>query len=196
MLYQLSHFRSMSPTLEEWCRGPGSNWRHRDFQSRALPTELPRLDGQPHWLSVGGAQDTTGLRPDATTGGPLWSLRSAPRAGATGSGSTVTYEHGCHSNLTCGVATVLAHWTRATGSGAGALGMGLALAYDPWQGRTASQRHDAAPYSNPASCASSASPSGGSPVSCRNRLTRSMIAGWVDIRFDERFSNRLIGFVK
>ena len=28
-----------------WCRGPGSNWRHRDFQSRALPTELPRPDG-------------------------------------------------------------------------------------------------------------------------------------------------------
>ncbi len=71
MLYQLSHFRSMSPTLEEWCRGPGSNWRHRDFQSRALPTELPRLDGQPHWLSVGGAQDTTGLRRDATTGALL-----------------------------------------------------------------------------------------------------------------------------
>jgi hypothetical protein len=35
MLYQLSHFRS-------WCREPESNWRHRDFQSRALPTELSR----------------------------------------------------------------------------------------------------------------------------------------------------------
>src|SRR4029079_3660806 len=33
--------------LERWCRGPGSNWRHRDFQSRALPTELPRPDGRP-----------------------------------------------------------------------------------------------------------------------------------------------------
>src|SRR5688572_33385145 len=30
-----------------WCREPGSNWRHRDFQSRALPTELSRPDGQP-----------------------------------------------------------------------------------------------------------------------------------------------------
>src|SRR5690242_4783823 len=26
---------------EEWCPGAGSNHRHRDFQSRALPTELP-----------------------------------------------------------------------------------------------------------------------------------------------------------
>ncbi len=26
-------------------RGPESNWRHRDFQSRALPTELPRPSG-------------------------------------------------------------------------------------------------------------------------------------------------------
>ena len=26
-----------------WCRGAGSNHRHRDFQSLALPTELPRL---------------------------------------------------------------------------------------------------------------------------------------------------------
>src|SRR5438445_13788156 len=25
----------------EWCPGAGSNHRHRDFQSRALPTELP-----------------------------------------------------------------------------------------------------------------------------------------------------------
>ena len=24
------------------CRDPGSNWGHRDFQSRALPTELSR----------------------------------------------------------------------------------------------------------------------------------------------------------
>ncbi len=30
-----------------WCREPESNWRHRDFQSRALPTELSRPDGQP-----------------------------------------------------------------------------------------------------------------------------------------------------
>ena len=47
MLYQLSHFRSELDHLERWCREPGSNWRHRDFQSRALPTELPRPDGQP-----------------------------------------------------------------------------------------------------------------------------------------------------
>jgi hypothetical protein len=29
--------------LAEWCREPESNWRHRNFQSRALPTELSRL---------------------------------------------------------------------------------------------------------------------------------------------------------
>ena len=66
MLYQLSHFRPDVDRLERWCRGPGSNWRHRDFQSRALPTELPRPDGQPRWLPVGGPQNTTGLRGSAT----------------------------------------------------------------------------------------------------------------------------------
>jgi hypothetical protein len=66
MLYQLSHFRPDVDRLERWCRGPGSNWRHRDFQSRALPTELPRPDGQPRWLPVGGPQDTTGLWRSAT----------------------------------------------------------------------------------------------------------------------------------
>ena len=47
MLYQLSHFRPNDPSTRRWCREPGSNWRHRDFQSRALPTELSRPDGQP-----------------------------------------------------------------------------------------------------------------------------------------------------
>jgi hypothetical protein len=47
MLYQLSHFRSMCDHRSRWCREPDSNWRHRDFQSRALPTELSRPDGQP-----------------------------------------------------------------------------------------------------------------------------------------------------
>ena len=27
--------------IKSWCPGAGSNHRHRDFQSRALPTELP-----------------------------------------------------------------------------------------------------------------------------------------------------------
>src|SRR5262245_31725051 len=47
MLYQLSHFRPNDPSTTRWCREPDSNWRHRDFQSRALPTELSRPDGQP-----------------------------------------------------------------------------------------------------------------------------------------------------
>ncbi len=37
-LYQMSYAR-------EWCLRPGSNWRHADFQSAALPTELPRHNG-------------------------------------------------------------------------------------------------------------------------------------------------------
>ena len=35
-LYQLSYYR-------KWCLGAESNHRHVDFQSTALPTELPRL---------------------------------------------------------------------------------------------------------------------------------------------------------
>ena len=31
-----------SVAVWRWCRGPESNWRHHDFQSCALPTELPR----------------------------------------------------------------------------------------------------------------------------------------------------------
>ena len=30
--------------VKKWWQGPESNWRHKDFQSSALPTELPR-----HW---------------------------------------------------------------------------------------------------------------------------------------------------
>src|SRR5205809_1350432 len=50
--------------------------------------------------------------------------------------------------------------------------------------------------SSPARPAESVAPSGGSPVSCRSRLIRSRIGGWVDSRPDERASNFLIGFVK
>ena len=37
--------RALQPlagAIHEWCRGPESNRRHYDFQSYALPTELPR----------------------------------------------------------------------------------------------------------------------------------------------------------
>ena len=40
-LYQLSYYR------REWCLGAESNHRHIDFQSIALPTELPRQNGDP-----------------------------------------------------------------------------------------------------------------------------------------------------
>ena len=71
MLYQLSHFRSNVATTIRWCREPDSNWRHRDFQSRALPTELSRPDGQPGWLPAGGPQDTTALGALAMAGPAL-----------------------------------------------------------------------------------------------------------------------------
>jgi hypothetical protein len=67
MLYQLSHFRPLiGPDCTAshrcgWCRGPGSNWRHLDFQSSALPTELPRLAG-----SSGRRQGYRGDPPPAT----------------------------------------------------------------------------------------------------------------------------------
>ncbi len=32
----------LPPVPGEWCRGPESDWGHLDFQSSALPTELPR----------------------------------------------------------------------------------------------------------------------------------------------------------
>ena len=35
-----------------WC-GAGSNRRHKDFQSFALPTELPHLDTLPILYSIG-----------------------------------------------------------------------------------------------------------------------------------------------
>ena len=62
MLYQLSHFRSMCDHRSRWCREPDSNWRHRDFQSRALPTELSRPDGQPGSAARRRAGEYHGLR--------------------------------------------------------------------------------------------------------------------------------------
>ena len=46
-LYQMSYARA-------WCLRPGSNWRHADFQSAALPTELPR-----HMATKMGLEPTT-----------------------------------------------------------------------------------------------------------------------------------------
>ena len=88
MLYQLSHFRSMNRDHRlRWCREPESNWRHRDFQSRALPTELSRPDGQPGWSPVGVPQDTTGLDGPSTTpatSAPIAGRRQRPGTAAGG----------------------------------------------------------------------------------------------------------------
>ena len=40
----LYYARNSGPVSDRECRDPGSNWGHRDFQSRALPTELSRPD--------------------------------------------------------------------------------------------------------------------------------------------------------
>jgi hypothetical protein len=44
VFYQLNYTRKMAYCFHqaEKCREPESNWRHADFQSAALPTELSR----------------------------------------------------------------------------------------------------------------------------------------------------------
>ena len=42
---------------KRWCRGPDLNWGHRNFQSRALPTELPRQNDHFHYIPSGTARD-------------------------------------------------------------------------------------------------------------------------------------------
>ncbi len=88
MLYQLSHFRSELDHPERWCRGPGSNWRHRDFQSRALPTELPRPDGEPRWVPprrFAGYHGPFGARHGRLSSG-AGASHSEPRAFGRGQG--------------------------------------------------------------------------------------------------------------
>ena len=79
MLYQLSHFRSMTRPPGWWCREPESNWRHRDFQSRALPTELSRPDGQPGLVARRRPENTTGPESPTRRGaGPRRSASPVP----------------------------------------------------------------------------------------------------------------------
>ena len=40
-MFTRCHGSNCGKCLICWCPGAGSNHRHRDFQSRALPTELP-----------------------------------------------------------------------------------------------------------------------------------------------------------
>ena len=53
-LYRMSYTR-------KWCLRPELNWRHADFQSAALPTELPRRIKEPSqkaWLMRGDPEQT------------------------------------------------------------------------------------------------------------------------------------------
>ncbi len=68
-----------------WCREPELNWRHRDFQSRALPTELSR-PGQHSTCRMNYRQAVfclPGRRPDGRrldpSGPPVGPLPSTPR---------------------------------------------------------------------------------------------------------------------
>src|SRR6185369_13545080 len=70
------------PPPKRWCREPGSNWRHRDFQSRALPTELSRPDGQPgsvtrrRWRGYHGPQ--TRFKPPRRPDRVVWTPQGGP----------------------------------------------------------------------------------------------------------------------
>ena len=41
----------------KWCPGADSNHRHADFQSAALPTELPGQIADPVWMGFGEERD-------------------------------------------------------------------------------------------------------------------------------------------
>jgi hypothetical protein len=78
MLYQLSHFRPKIHPPRGWCREPDSNWRHRDFQSRALPTELSRPDGQPAVGCPSAGRRIPRASSDHQRGGPRADEASLP----------------------------------------------------------------------------------------------------------------------
>ena len=64
-----------------WCREPESNWRHRDFQSRALPTELSRPDAVTRLVARRLAENTTALRPGGSPArAPAPRVAAKPRA--------------------------------------------------------------------------------------------------------------------
>ena len=48
-LYRMSYTRILVPIWEPWCLRSESNQRHVDFQSTALPTELPRHFAEEKW---------------------------------------------------------------------------------------------------------------------------------------------------
>ena len=68
-------------TFLGWCREPGSNWRHRDFQSRALPTELSRPEGQPAVGCPSAGRRIPRASPDHQRAGRLAAHRAADRSG-------------------------------------------------------------------------------------------------------------------
>ena len=70
-----------APDVVMWCREPESNWRHRDFQSRALPTELSRhaSGGVPsatsHFQAPGCLEDSSvAARGEEVPAGKTWIL--------------------------------------------------------------------------------------------------------------------------
>ena len=90
-LYQLSHSRPCTADHRWWCREPGSNWRHRDFQSRALPTELSRPEDLTRLAARrrGGGYHaaSNGLQPRPTPATD-WPLPAWPPASSSAGDST------------------------------------------------------------------------------------------------------------
>ena len=79
--------------FNEWCRGPESNWRHHDFQSCALPPELPRHEpdciGAPDRRQPSQSAEHGGwhmrrhrLRRRSPTRAGTWTARAHPRSAA------------------------------------------------------------------------------------------------------------------
>ena len=49
--------KTQSLFKKEWCPGADSNHRHADFQSAALPTELPGQIADPVWMGLSEERD-------------------------------------------------------------------------------------------------------------------------------------------
>lgn len=83
--------RSYGFEIKNWCRGAGSNRRHRVFQTRALPTELPRPGGRQ--IVPGLASISAGMEvPKAPC---AWGPSLTAAGMATGASPTLPYTVRC-----------------------------------------------------------------------------------------------------
>ena len=219
MLYQLSHFRSMTAS-GWWCREADLNCRHRDFQSRALPAELSRPAGPAGRPRPSASEKVprvassrkNGRLGEGVSAGPVPRLstpaiiqcRPSPCAAARRG----RLMHGPRGSGTRRSSRVLLpiRWSllgrvsmhgantgragqRSVGNGARRLGRRHGAPGPRPRSRQRAQ-------SSPVSSAWTVGASGISPLRALSRLIRSTIGGWVEKSPFERSSNFLIGFVK